>query len=203
MSVSHGELLVRVFNESVTRKTGAVVVETGGGLSTIALATLARTHQAQVFSLDYNADKVSDLKSKAPVVDEIVEFLIGDSIESLKSIAATQDRIDLLFLDSAASALHTWREFSTVEHLLHPGSCVIIDNAAVPGAKHLLSPARKGKVLVPYLLASPFWQVTGHPRAGDSMVSAVQHERPDYADPAYEAPDYIDNWKRQFDINLQ
>jgi len=113
-------------------------------------------------------------------------------------LAEQLPRIDFLFLDSAASAMHTFREFMSVERLLAPGSILLIDNAAIPGESKLLSLARKGKILVPYLLASPYWRVAGHPQAGDSMVSAMLTDQPTHADPAYEDPGYIDMWQQYF-----
>ena len=62
----------------------------------------------------------------------------------------------------------------------------------------MLSPCRKGKIIVPYLLASTWWEVTGHPTAGDSMVSAVRHGRPEFADPAFEWPEFVDTWEANF-----
>ena len=72
---------------------------------------------------------------------------------------------------------------------------MLIDDAALPGARLLLSPCRKGKLIVPYLLASPFWSVTAHPRAGDSMVSAVLDAIGARADSGYEDPSYVDRWR--------
>lgn len=66
----------------------------------------------------------------------------------------------------------------------------------------MLSPVRKGKILVPYLLASPFWEVSGYPDAGDSMVSAVMRSEPNYADKDYEDSEYIDNWRSLFKKEL-
>jgi hypothetical protein len=41
--------------------------------------------------------------------------------------------------------------------------------------------------------------VKGHPAAGDSMVSAVLHDRPDFADRAYEWPEFVDEWELEFE----
>jgi predicted O-methyltransferase YrrM len=125
-----------------------------------------------------------------------VHFLVGDSLRGIAEVAERHERVDFAFLDSAPSALHTFREFSALEPALRPGARVLVDNAALPGARLLLSPCRKGRILVPYLLASPFWEVRAHPRSGDSMVSALRHDRPDFADPAHEDPDYVDDWRR-------
>ena len=101
--------------------------------------------------------------------------------------------------------MHTFREFQVLERSLKAASCVLIDNAALPkkNAKFLLSPCRKGKILVPYLLASARWEVHGLPTAGDSMVSAFCHERTNFADPSYERSEYCDPWESVFDKHLR
>ena len=201
---SHGDLLVEAI-DAVASGGGMqspVFVETGSGLSTLALARKARELGGRVYSCDFNEQKVEELKkSSGGAVDE-VEFLFGDSLESLRKIMDSHDHIDLLFLDSAASALHTFREFMIAEPRLGPGSVVVIDNAALPHERRVLSPVRKGKIVVPYLLASPFWKVEGHPGAGDSMVSAFFDESPDHADPEFEDPEYVDNWRSLFERKL-
>jgi hypothetical protein len=73
-----------------------------------------------------------------------------------------------------------------------------VDNAALPGARRLLSPVRKGKILVHYLLASPVWEVEEFPTAGDSMIAAYRHAELNYADPSYEDPEYVDPWRTAF-----
>lgn len=185
--------------ELAGRGPGGVFVETGSGLSTLGLAECAKATGARVYSCDSNAEKVEALKKRSGPQIDGVRFLIGDSLANLRKIASEHDRIDLLFLDSAPSALHTFREFQIVERLLADGACVLIDNAALPGARRLLSPCRKGRILVPYLLASPVWEVHGHPEAGDSMVAAVRRAEPVHADPHYEDPAYSDPWQDSLD----
>jgi hypothetical protein len=180
----------------LSNTTGSVLVETGSGLSTV---VLARVRSATVISCDCNQQKIDRLRSKCPSV----EFRCGDSVESLKEVASRYPSIDFLFLDSAASAMQAFREFMAVEGNLKPGAVVLLDNAAIPEYRGpLLSPVRKGKILVPYLLASPCWEVSGHPRSGDSMVSAVRCDEPNYADPRYEDPNRIDSWQPLFKRKL-
>lgn len=202
---SHGdlieELLANANSPANNRK--PVFVETGCGISTLSLGKVAKRVGAIVYSCDYNEEKSEELKSSSAGMVENVEFMIGDSLQSLATIASRHDNIDFLFLDSAASAMHTFREFVTVEKCLKPGAQILIDNAAIPGTARVLSPVRKGKILVPYLLSSPFWQVAGYPGAGDSMVGAFLHDMPDYADPEYEDPGYIDNWRSLFKQELK
>jgi predicted O-methyltransferase YrrM len=202
---THGDLIEKLLSASpaITKNRQPVFVETGCGISTISLGKAAQRIGAIVYSCDYNQEKSDELKSSSAGMVKNVEFMIGDSLQSLASIASRHDTIDFLFLDSAASAMHTFREFITVEKCLKPGSQILIDNAAIPGTTRVLSPVRKGKILVPYLLASPFWKVTGYPGSGDSMVGATLHIEPDYADPDYEDPEYIDNWRSLFKQELK
>jgi len=200
---SHGEMIERLLEErkDFFRDT-PVFVETGCGISTISLNKYAKELNALAYSLDYNSEKINDLKSRVGEQVANIEFVIGDSLESLSKIVA-KHTIDFLFLDSAASAMHTFREFLICEPALKPGACLLVDNAALPGEKKLLSPVRKGKILVPYLLASPYWEVRAHPRAGDSMISAILHSEANFADPDYEHPENIDNWQAYFDKVLK
>ncbi len=201
--MSHGDLIERLLEQHLTEfPENPVFVESGGGVSTLSLAKTGKKLNAKVYSLDYNADKVDDLKARSGTLLSNVEYMIDDSLNSLAKIVKRQERIDFLFLDSAASAMHTFHEFQISEPRLKAGACLLVDNAALPCVKNLLSPVRKGKILVPYLLASPYWEVTSHPEAGDSMISAVMRETADFADPSYEDPDYIDSWKTFFDSKI-
>ena len=199
---SHGEMIEKIIRERQDFfKDSPVFVETGCGMSTVSLSKCANEFNAVAYSFDYNSDKSDELKER--VGDQVanIEFVIGDSLENLPEIVA-KHTIDFLFLDSAASAMHTFREFLICEPALKPGASLLVDNAALPGEKLLLTPCRKGKVLVPYLLASPYWDVSAHPTAGDSMISATLQSEADFADFDYEHPEYIDNWKIAFDKKL-
>jgi len=189
------QLLVR---REGTFSKNPIFVETGSGLSTIALAEVGRKLDARIYSCDVNQEKMNDLKKCAGEQVVNVIFLIGDSVDSLHKIVLEHRRIDFVFLDSAPSAIHTFREFQTIEQCLKAGSSLLIDNAALPQSRLRLSPCRKGKIIVPYLLASPYWEIEAHPNAGGSMISALYHDEPKYADPSYECFDYIDPWRSHF-----
>ena len=105
-----------------------VFVETGSGLSTVALAEVGVRFGAWVFSCDNDAEKVEELKKTAGAGIANVTFMVGDSIASLNEITASHDRIDFLFLDSAASAMHTFCEFQDVATYLTTGSIILIYN---------------------------------------------------------------------------
>ena len=180
-----------------------VFVQTGCGPSTLALAEVAERTGAELYSCDIDGRKIEELQRRAGDALARVRFLEGDSLESIARIAACHERIDFALLDSAPSATHTLQEFQLLEPRLGPGSRVLIDNAALPGARLLLSPCRKGKLLVPYLLASPFWTVTAHPRAGDSMVSALHDRAGARADSTYEDPAWVDHWRATLERALQ
>jgi len=197
---THGQmisLLLDGHKDSFPEK--PVLIETGCGISTLLLADAGRALGAKIYSCDFNVDKVNALRLRAGDRVSNIEFLAGDSVGLLQQLADKHTQIHFLFLDAAASAMHTFREYQTVEKALKENSLLLIDNAALPGETHLLSPCRKGKVIVPYLQASAYWDVRGHPQAGDSMISAVCHANPDYSDPAYEWPEYVDPWEWSFE----
>lgn len=199
---SHGEMIEMLLREREGFfGDNSVFVETGCGVSTISLSKCAKDLNALVYSLDYRSEKCDDLKLRFGDQISNVQFVIGDSLTNLPAIAA-KHKIDFLFLDSAASAMHTFREFLICEPALNPEACLLVDNAALPDEKKLLSPVRKGKILVPYLLASSYWEVRAHPRSGDSMISAILHKEPNFADPDYEHPEYIDNWQAYFNKTI-
>jgi predicted O-methyltransferase YrrM len=175
-----------------------VFVETGCGLSTFALAEVAARVGAVVYSCEVSGEAVAELRARGAEALADVHFVEGDSLDSLARIAARHEQIDFALFDSAPSATHTLREFQLLEPRLAAGARVLVDDAALPGARLLLSPCRKGKLLVPYLLASPFWRVRAHPRAGDSMVSAVHDRVGARADATYEDPAYVDRWREVF-----
>lgn len=197
---THGEMLARhLFDRRPFLKPRCVLVETGSGITTLALADAGLSLAAIVYSCDINEPKVAELKRRIGMRVSNVEFVIGDSKETLPRIGEKHGGIDFIFMDSAASAMHTFQEFMAIERFFKPGSSLLIDNAALPNSSAVLSPCRKGKIIVPYLLASPWWEVKGHPAAGDSMVSAIRHDRPDFADRAYEWPDFVDQWEQEFE----
>jgi predicted O-methyltransferase YrrM len=202
---SHGEmieLLITRHRDSMPEH--PTFVEAGCGISSVSLAKMAREMGATSYSLDYNPEKIEDLKARAGDKLEGVTFIVGDSLRGLTEIVQRHGTLDFVFLDSSPSAMHGLREFHVIEPALRPGAVLLVDNAAIPGTDPALvrTPCRKGKILVPYLLASPYWEVSGHPEAGDSMISAVLHADPAYADPAYEDPGYVDNWRPLFDARL-
>lgn len=202
---THGEFIKDLLKPDLDRLSGEnpVFVETGCGVSTLSLAEIGLKVSAVICSCDYNSEKANELRAVSGNTLDNVRFMMGDSLKSLEKIVSEYPEIHFVFLDSAASAMHTFREFMVVEKHLKPGARVLVDNAAIPGFQRLLGPVRKGKILVPYLLASPYWEVAGHPDSGDSMVSAILRSEPDYADPDYEAPEYIDDWRRQFRKKLK
>lgn len=191
---TEGEMIRLLLEGHLTSYTEqAVFVETGSGLSTLALAEMARRCGAIVYSCDINAQKIEELKRRATDRVNNVNFLVANSLESLSQIAQRHSQIHFAFFDSAPSAMHTFREFQTIEQCLKSGSLILIDNAARPGETRLLTPCRKGKILVPYLLASANWRVQAHPSAGGSMVSAEYFADAAYADPSYERADRTDH----------
>lgn len=199
-NTSHGELLEKLLRERLGHfPAEPVLVESGCGLTTRYLADVGRALNATVYSCDYDENKIAHLKHKEGSKLENVNFLTGESLASLRTITQRHAAIHFVFLDSAPSAMHTFREFQVVESHLPVGACVLIDNASVPGTWLRLGPTRKGKVVVPYLLASRYWELIPYPRAGDSMVFAVRHGEPRFGDPACEHPHHVDRWEGEGD----
>jgi hypothetical protein len=174
-----------------------VFVEVGAGLTTRMIADHARRLKATFYTCDINEQLLREIAGNlAP--DAQVRLAPGDSLTVLTRIAAEAGRVDFAFLDSAPSALRTFREFQILEPLFRPGSVVITDNASLPGARFTFSPCRKGRILVPYLLAAPLWEVIPWPSGGDSMIAAIRHAEPEWSHPDYEWTDYQgDNWRRR------
>jgi hypothetical protein len=55
-----------------------------------------------------------------------------------------------------------------------------------------------GDLLDHYEGAKRKWEVTGHPTARDSMVSAVQHDHREFADATFEWPEFVSTWETNF-----
>ena len=191
-TLSHSDMLRHHLHQQATQLPfHPIFVESGCGASTLALADLARAFEATVYSCDVDADKVRALTQQHAALLQEVTFLVGHSLDSLRDLMTRHATIHFAFLDSASSAMHTFREFLLLEPVMPAGASVLIDNAALPNASFVRSPVRKGKILVPYLLAHPYWAVRAYPTAGDSMVAAVRHAEGRFADPAYESPAYV------------
>lgn len=184
----HTPLLRRILNNFIpSLDVPPTLVETGAGRTTKVIAEYSRSSNGHFFSCDVNQQKIDKLRSDPSCSD--VTFLAGNSTEKLRDLTKKIDHVDFAFLDSYPSALHTFEEFQILEPLMElPGSILVIDNASLPGQSHQLTGCRKGKILVPYLLASPYWLVTTHPHDGGSMIVAVRQREPDFSDPSYEHP---------------
>ena len=162
--LTHGQMLAKHLATRIQYlPPNLVLVETGCGRSTLYLAESGRALNATVYSCDMNAKKIAALKQQAGDRLANVIFMTGDSHDLLKQITRRHPQIDFVFLDAAASAMHTFQEFQIIEPFLKAGASLLIDNAALPDTRAMLSPCRKGKIIVPYLLASAWWEVTGHP----------------------------------------
>lgn len=174
-------------------------VQTGCGPATRALAEIARETGALLYVCEPSADRIDALRGASPYELGHVQFLCGDSLASVAQIATRHERLDFALLDSAPSATQTLHEFLCLEPRFVPGARILIGDAALPDARLLLRPCRKGKLLVPYLLASPFWSVSAHRRPGDPMVSAVLDMVAARADVSYEDPSYVERLRAAFE----
>jgi predicted O-methyltransferase YrrM len=179
-----------------------IFVETGSGVSTLGMAEVGREYNAKVYSCDRNQEKIDELIARTKGKLDNVEIIIGHSVDILEEICKKHGEIHFAHLDSGGSAMLTFNEFMAIQDYLQPGACLLIDNAALPEEKDVLTEVRKGKILVPYLLASSHWDVQAHPKAGGSMVSATLHEEGNFAEFDYEYPEYVDDWRNYFAENL-
>ncbi|MDG4820625.1 class I SAM-dependent methyltransferase [Asanoa sp. WMMD1127] len=109
------------------------IVETGvdKGLGTCVLAAALLRNTAEgapgrVTSLDINPE-AGYLARTAPW-SEVVDLVIGDSIES---IGALDRKVDMFLHDSDHSVAHERREFEAVEAKLAPGGLLLTDNVTV------------------------------------------------------------------------
>jgi predicted O-methyltransferase YrrM len=162
------------------------IVEVGAGITSPTIAAYARSVGAKYYACDANAELIAALRERIST-DGFVDFKVGDSEITLPGVAHEIGICHFAFLDGAPSAMKTFREFLILEPKFVPGSILVVNNAAIPGTdRPLRSPCRKGKILVPYLLASPYWEVIGLPEDGGSMIVGIMHEVPEYADETYE-----------------
>jgi hypothetical protein len=168
----------------------SVLVEVGTGSTTISLARLAHRYGAKVYSIDISKTKIRRYQNMDSIMNN-VEFKLGNSHEMLNQIAHHEPFINFAFLDGPPSALHTFEEFMIIQDYMLPCSILLIDNACLPCKTDTLSSCRKGKIVVPYLLASPCWKVDEYLTWGDSMIAACkQYPDPDLSHPDYEYKDY-------------
>ena len=157
---------------------GNVLIETGAGETSKFLSKFCQKYDVEFHSFD-----IDDYKIRKVPTDEKVIFHHGNSLDKLKSfVQENKKEIKFVFLDSCGSAFHTFLEFRILEPHLKPGATVVIDNAVIYAGEithkdEIETEVRKGKVLVPYFQASPFWAVKFHPSYGHTMVEAVLEDK--------------------------
>ena len=88
----------------------------------LSLAESGRALNATVYSCDMNAKKIAALKQQTGDRLANVIFMIGDSHDALKQITERHPQLDFVFLDAAASAMHTFQEFQIIEPFLKAGA---------------------------------------------------------------------------------
>ena len=117
--------VVRLLKPRVVVETG---VDKGMGTCVLAAALLrnrAEGHPGRVFGTDINPAAGYLLSG---VYREVAEILYGDSLASL---AAFSEPIDVFINDSDHSAEYEAREYAAIERLLTPSSVILADNAHV------------------------------------------------------------------------
>ena len=113
---THGEMIEQLLAGHRHRlPRNPVFVETGCGISTLLLASAGKAFNARIISCDHNGKKIQALRKRAGERVSNVEFLYGDSVAMLQQLAQEHAQIHFLFLDAAASAMHTFRECLAVE----------------------------------------------------------------------------------------
>ena len=184
---THSQMIETVINKHINNfEKPPVFIEIGCGKSTLTMDLMSKIYQANTYSLDIDENRINRLKSESKNNLNHINFLVGDSLQTLKYIVDKYKKIDFVFFDSSASAMQTFREFLLLENHFSDNAAILIDNASIPNKQFVITPVRKGKILVPYLLSSNYWEVHSHIRAGDSMISALYHRKGGYADPKYE-----------------
>lgn len=156
-----------------------------GPRSTPQIARTASAFHRPLHSFDINATKVEAVKtSVSNQAQGSVQFHVGHSWEQLHGWIHGQGPVAFAFLDSgqpnpyakpSGGAVLTFGEFKLLEPHFVPGSCLLIDNAMLPEHTSPCYSYRrfpKGRILVPYLLASGRWHVTGYPHDAGGMVFA-------------------------------
>lgn len=200
---THVEAIQRILSERSELNRGFIAIEIGTGVSTMAFArSLRGVDSAKLYSIDISQEVVDRTEAETKPIFSNIEFRVGDSLESLDHLYSELTHVDFVLLDSAPSAMRTFEEFKILESKFRVGSCILIDNASSPECLAQLSECRKGKILVPYLLASPVWEVFFYPRSGDSMVFAQMSDHMNHADKNYEyevdAQTWSDSLRRRF-----
>jgi predicted O-methyltransferase YrrM len=180
----HALIEMQLKNIVVPDNRPPVLVEVGAGKTTKVMADYARKHKAIFYSCDC-CGPIIDFLDAAFNKDKCIRFLQSDSSDALAGLAPMIGVIDFAFFDAAPCAMKTFLDFQTIEYCFRPNSIFVIDNAKLPGLKQSPGPARKGKILVPYLLAHDEWTVEAFPGYGGMMIVAVKQPHGGHADPGY------------------
>ena len=131
-SKPHADQIRELLNTANWNSDCPCLIETGAGLTTIAFSEFCSKRSARFISCDYNQEKVDELRTRVSL--DNVEFRFGDSLTTLREVASQIDKVHFLYLDSAASALHTQQRHQlTVAAVL---TCTIL--ITMPSAKQTI-----------------------------------------------------------------
>jgi predicted O-methyltransferase YrrM len=129
--------------------TTPVVVETGTnrGFSTIVLAQALKDGDRGgiVRTVDINPSVVETARESVALagLSSYVEFNVGDSVDYLRRLVPTLDRLDLVFLDGSHERKVVCEEFSIVHPLVTGvGGKVVFDNTTFGGVAEALGQIR-------------------------------------------------------------
>jgi len=175
-----------------------VLLEVGCGLSTIPMLEHCDCHSSKLYGIDTDKTVIALLETAYPGADS--EFInkksevgipyVLDKESSSDVWGGRKVNIDFAFFDGAPCAYSTMRDFLAIEPFMEPGSIYVMDNARLPEKEDVIpelvgAGCRKGKVVVPYLLSSPWWEVFAHPHSAGGMIAAIKRDKPVQADTAY------------------
>ncbi|MDE0300286.1 MAG: hypothetical protein OXN17_16745 [Candidatus Poribacteria bacterium] len=133
------------------------VIETGcirdaneGTESTLTIASTLNERGA-FYTFEICKEHIHICRTVCRDYNEHINYVEGDSIENLRNMIDTNvlDSIHLALFDSVNDGDHIWKEFKNCEAAFRSNSIVIIDDVLW---------GDKGRVIKPYLEASPEWR---------------------------------------------
>lgn len=137
------------------------------GLSTMILAEVIHSHPSggKLYSCEYDGAHVemckSILRSRAPHLEEMVEFHVGHSLATLPRVLDAVSDVDFVSQDGGAHPEVCLQEFELLSTALSQAGVVVVDDAQALGptkAYPLPRPFGKVTLILPYLLTIHYLQ---------------------------------------------
>ena len=171
--------MLEIILDEIKLLENSVVIEVGAGASTVIVEKICKKNDCIGYTLEIAEKTIERVSKTCPST----KFILGPSLDTLPEMDLEQKPIGLLFLDGAPSAMMTFLEFQLMQSHLIVGSIVLIDNATMYEetiSRESELACRKGRVIVPYLRAHPFWEVKPYPQYGGGMVMAILRDEPSF-----------------------